>query len=122
MDEDNAVSSVPRIWLVTGCSSGLGRELVRSILVRGDKVIATARSLADLDYIHAMDGVADRCHHLELDVTMPERELAVRVRKAVAHMGRIDVLVNNAGFVMSGVWEETRYRWSSDGKNMEPRG
>ncbi|EKG17498.1 Short-chain dehydrogenase/reductase SDR [Macrophomina phaseolina MS6] len=106
MDGADAISSIPRVWLVTGCSSGLGRELVIAILARGDKVIPTARSLSDLDYIHAINGVADRYHPLELDVTMPELELLVKVRKAVAHMGRIDVLVNNAGFVMSGVWEE----------------
>jgi NAD(P)-dependent dehydrogenase (short-subunit alcohol dehydrogenase family) len=98
-----------RVWLVTGCSSGLGRELVNAILNRGDKAIATVRRLSDLEYVYAIPGVADRFHPVELDVTMPERELAARVREAIAQMGRIDVLVNNAGFVMSGVWEEIRY-------------
>ncbi|KIV99685.1 uncharacterized protein PV09_08676 [Verruconis gallopava] len=99
-------SSSPRVWLVTGCSSGIGRELVTAILSRGDKVIPTVRRLSDLEYVNAIPGATDRLYPLELDVTMPELELSAKVRNAIAHMGRIDVLVNNAGFVMSGVWEE----------------
>lgn len=109
MGSANVKSSVPRVWLVTGCSSGLGRQLVMAILARGDKVIPTVRRLSDLEYIYSMDGVTDKFYPLELDVTMPERELLAKVREAITHMGRIDVLVNNAGFVISGVWEEIRY-------------
>ncbi|KAF1817467.1 NAD(P)-binding protein [Eremomyces bilateralis CBS 781.70] len=98
--------STSKVWLVTGCSSGLGRELVTAILGRGDKVIPTARKLSDLEYMYSLDGAADNVHPIELDVTMPERELYIKIRGAVGHLGHIDVLVNNAGFVFSGVWEE----------------
>jgi NADP-dependent 3-hydroxy acid dehydrogenase YdfG len=110
MGNTNGVASVPgRVWLVTGCSSGFGRELVTAILSRGDRVIATARKRSDLEYVKTMPGSTDKFYPLELDVTMPERELFAKVREAIERVGRIDVLVNNAGFVMSGVWEEIGY-------------
>lgn len=97
----------PQVWLVTGCSSGLGRSLATAILARGDKIIATARNIADLDYINRLDGARERSLAITLDVTEPFERLRA-VDTAIAYFGTIDVLVNNAGFVVSGIWEELR--------------
>ncbi|KAF4994131.1 hypothetical protein FDECE_13231 [Fusarium decemcellulare] len=91
-----------KVWLVRGCSSGLGRCLVTAILARGDKVIATARQVSALKDIQNLDNV----RVLSLDVTSDQAELNVKVQEAQSFFGRIDVLVNNAGYVVSGVWEE----------------
>ncbi|KAF4970047.1 hypothetical protein FSARC_2865 [Fusarium sarcochroum] len=92
----------PKVWLVTGCSSGLGRCLVSAILERGDKVIATARQLSAIEELQYLDEVKI----LSLDVTSSQSILETKVQEAIALFGRIDVLVNNAGYVESGVWEE----------------
>lgn len=97
-----------KVWLVTGCSSGLGRHLVSAILARGDTVIATARNVSDLDYINDIEGAADRALPIKLDVTKPFDQLNNEVRKAIDHFGTVDVLVNNAGYLATGVWEEVR--------------
>ena len=103
------ISGRSRVWLVTGCSSGLGRHLACAILARGDRVIATARRLSDLHYVSSQEGGKDRAHCITLDVTAPYDEICAKINHAIEHFGRIDVLVNNAGFVVSGVWEELRY-------------
>jgi NAD(P)-dependent dehydrogenase (short-subunit alcohol dehydrogenase family) len=97
------------VWLVTGCSSGLGRELALAILGRGDKVIATARHVSDLDYIDQVKGSKDQVHKLVLDVSEPFDQLRKMIDAAVTLFGTIDVLVNNAGFLHCAVWEEIRY-------------
>lgn len=91
-----------RTWLVTGCSAGFGREFVSAIVARGDQVIATARNLTSLDAFSGQVGVKQ----LQLDVTASQLELDEKIREAISFFGKIDVLVNNAGFVGSGVWEE----------------
>lgn len=98
--------STVKVWLVTGCSSGLGRELVLAILARGDKVIATARRLSDLDYIKSIDGAEKRVLVVQLDVTQSFNQLQGKVDEAIGHFGSIDVLCTNASFIDSGVWEE----------------
>jgi NAD(P)-dependent dehydrogenase (short-subunit alcohol dehydrogenase family) len=92
------------VWLVTGCSSGFGSNIVRAALARGDKVVATARNPSQLEYLQNQSNVAV----LQLDVTAPQTVLSDKAQEAVAAFGRIDVLVNNAGYVLSGVWEELR--------------
>ena len=102
------VSSMPRstplVWLITGCSTGFGRTLVPAILARGDNVIATARKLSDLSYVEDLEGAKA----LQLDVTASEDIVREKAESALNLFGRVDVLVNNAGYVMSGVWEEVR--------------
>lgn len=98
----------PRVWLVTGCSSGLGWHLACAIVARGDRIIATARRLSDLDYLNSLDGGKERTHRITLDVTKSYDQIRAELDKAIAYFGYIDVLVNNAGFVVSGVWEELR--------------
>ncbi|KAF8956242.1 short chain dehydrogenase [Flammula alnicola] len=92
------------VWLITGTSSGLGRQLALEALKRGEKVIATgrARSIAKLE-----DLKAQGADILELDVTSPLEELQEVAKKAVAIHGRIDVLVNNAGYILVGALEES---------------
>jgi NAD(P)-dependent dehydrogenase (short-subunit alcohol dehydrogenase family) len=92
-----------KVWLITGTSRGFGREWAEAALERGDKVAATARNVASLDDLEERFG--DALLPLALDVT--DRE-AVFTAVARAHekFGRIDVVVNNAGFGHFGAIEE----------------
>ncbi|WP_037367131.1 oxidoreductase [Amycolatopsis orientalis] len=92
-----------RVWLITGCSSGFGRELALAALAAGDRVLATARdpkTLADL-----VESGGDRVRTAALDVTDPA-QIDAAVRAALEEFGRIDVLVNNAGHGSVGAVEE----------------
>lgn len=92
-----------KVWLITGCSSGLGQRLVHAVLSRGESVIATARNT------HSLPMETKEQPHLrtlQLDVTAPQEVLSDKIRDAVAIFGHIDVLVNNAGYVASGVLEQ----------------
>ncbi|ARW11823.1 MULTISPECIES: SDR family NAD(P)-dependent oxidoreductase [Acetobacter] len=84
-----------KIWFVTGSSRGLGRDIVEAALAAGDSVVATARKPADLDAVVAQYG--DRVFPLALDVTDARAAQAAALR-AKEHFGRIDVVVNNAGY------------------------
>ncbi|MEU7897692.1 SDR family NAD(P)-dependent oxidoreductase [Nonomuraea sp. NPDC049152] len=92
-----------KVWFVTGSSRGLGRNFVEAALSRGDKVAATARNTTHLDALVAVYG--DAVLPLELDVT---KRAAVfeSVKRAKEHFGRLDVIVNNAGYGLSGAVEE----------------
>jgi NAD(P)-dependent dehydrogenase (short-subunit alcohol dehydrogenase family) len=92
-----------KVWFLTGASRGFGRIWAEAALERGDKVVATARStqsLADL-----AERYGDRLLPLALDVTNPEQARSV-VAQAHAHFGRLDVIVNNAGYALVGAVEE----------------
>lgn len=93
----------PRVWFITGCSTGFGRELVLQALKRGDKVIATARNVSKL-----ADLEAEGAKILPLDVTADLGSLKQSAATAYAVYDRIDILVNNAGYLCSGSIEETR--------------
>src|SRR6201991_2104524 len=92
------------IWFITGTSRGLGRALTIAALEAGDQVVATARSPKQLDDL--VDRWGDRILPLELDVSLPEQAGAA-VAAAVEHFGRIDVVVNNAGYANLGPIETT---------------
>lgn len=92
-----------RVWFITGTSSGLGRALARRVVERGDAVVATARRAATLDDLVA--AAPDRVLAQPLDVTAPGQPQSA-VRAAVARFGRIDVVVNNAGYGVVGALEE----------------
>jgi len=91
-----------------GTSSGFGRRLVKSALGRGDRVIATARSLEKLqDLVASCDPkVRDNLRILQLDIAEGEAALKVKADEAAAMWGQIDVLVNNAGIAFPGLLEE----------------
>ena len=92
-----------KVWLITGASSGFGRSIAEAALAAGDSVVASARrpaALADLVSAHP-----DRVLALELDVTDSSR-IPAAVAEAVGWRGRIDVLVNNAGYALVGAVEE----------------
>lgn len=92
-----------RVWLVTGCSAGFGRELASAALAAGDRVMATARRPEQLGDVLAAGG--DRARAAALDVTDPE-QVQDAVARTVAEFGRIDVVVNNAGYGSVGAVEE----------------
>ncbi|KAF9466010.1 hypothetical protein BDZ94DRAFT_282879 [Collybia nuda] len=97
-----------RVWLITGTTSGFGKRLVHSVLARGDRVIATARSQDKLDGLlkDCDAGVRDNLRTLQLDITEGEASLREKADKAAAFWGQIDVLVNNAGIGFPGLLEE----------------
>jgi NAD(P)-dependent dehydrogenase (short-subunit alcohol dehydrogenase family) len=92
-----------KIWFITGTSRGFGREWAVAALDRGDKVAATARNAAALDELVAKYG--DAVLPIQLDVTDREADFAA-VRRAHEHFGRLDVVVNNAGYGQFGMVEE----------------
>ena len=92
------------VWLVTGSSRGFGRRIVEAALERGDLVVATAREVSALDEIVQQHG-AERIMVAELDVAEPAAANRV-VARAVDRFGRLDVVVNNAGYANSGSIEE----------------
>jgi NAD(P)-dependent dehydrogenase (short-subunit alcohol dehydrogenase family) len=92
-----------RVWLITGSSSGFGRELARAALRAGDRVVATARRPEALDDLVA--SAPERVLPAALDVTRTE-DVEAAVAAALERFGRIDVLVNNAGHGSVGAVEE----------------
>lgn len=98
-------TATPATWFVTGTSRGLGAELVRQLLSRGDNVAATTRSV---DRLHAaLSGVdTERLLALEVDLT-DAAAVDAAVTATVDRFGRLDVVVNNAGYGFIGAVEET---------------
>ncbi len=95
------MSSDTPVWFVTGCSTGFGRQIVHAVLARGWRVVATARNPASLVEFTTNPKVLVAA----LDVTIPAQITAV-VAQAEATFGRIDVLVNNAGYGYLSAVEE----------------
>jgi NAD(P)-dependent dehydrogenase (short-subunit alcohol dehydrogenase family) len=83
------------VWMITGASRGLGRALAQEVLAAGYRVVLAARRPADVADLLAEAG--DRAMAVTLDVT-DKRQVASAVTEATARSGRIDVLVNNAGY------------------------
>jgi NAD(P)-dependent dehydrogenase (short-subunit alcohol dehydrogenase family) len=98
MAQDNS-----RVWLITGSSSGFGRHLAEAALTAGDRVVASARRPESLEELVLLD--PDRVLAVELDVARTE-QIDAAVDAALARFGRIDVLVNNAGYGSVGAVEE----------------
>lgn len=92
-----------KVWFITGTSRGFGREWTIAALERGDKVAATARDTSSLDDLVEKYGSA--LLPLQLDVTSRDDDFAA-VKQAVDHFGRLDIVVNNAGYGHFGFIEE----------------
>jgi len=92
-----------KIWFITGASKGFGREWAEAALERGDKVAATARKLETLDAL--VDTHGDAVLPIQLDVTDREADFSA-VKTAADHFGKLDVVVNNAGYGHFGMIEE----------------
>ncbi|OBX36089.1 2-(R)-hydroxypropyl-CoM dehydrogenase [Halomonas elongata] len=92
-----------KTWLITGTSTGLGRLLTERLLERGDRVVATLRQSGVLDELLQRHG--DRLHALTLDVT-DTKAIRTVMQEAFERMGRIDVVVSNAGYGLFGAGEE----------------
>jgi NAD(P)-dependent dehydrogenase (short-subunit alcohol dehydrogenase family) len=92
-----------KVWFITGTSRGFGREFAQSALERGDRVAATARDASSLDDLVAKYG--DAVLPLALDVT-DRNAVHTAVDTAHQHFGRLDVVVNNAGYGLFGMVEE----------------
>jgi NAD(P)-dependent dehydrogenase (short-subunit alcohol dehydrogenase family) len=93
-----------KVWLITGSSRGFGRSLAEAVLANGDRLIATARKPEQLAALTERYG--DRVRTVTLDVTNQEQVKAA-VESAIQAFGRLDVLVNNAGYGNIASIEET---------------
>lgn len=95
---------INKIWFITGISSGLGKALAQTVIENGDFVIGTFRNQTQADVFNNQH--KDEAFALTLDITKPtEIEKAVKI--VTDKFGKIDVLVNNAGFGFAGAIEET---------------
>lgn len=92
-----------RVWFVTGASRGIGAALVAQLLDAGENVVATSRDAAP---IIARHGSSPQLLALAMDVTN-ESQIVTAIESALVRFGRIDVLVNNAGYGHIGIFEET---------------
>jgi len=101
---NNIGNKLPRTWFITGASSGFGMAFAQFALERGDNVVATGRSVGKLDALVAQ--APDRVLAQKLDVTKAA-DIQPAVDAAVRRFGRIDYLLNNAGYGIVGAVEET---------------
>jgi len=92
-----------KIWFITGASRGFGRVWTEAVLQRGDKVAATARKLNSIADFKEKYG--ENVLTLEMDVTNPE-QVKTAVVQAHAHFGKLDIVLNNAGYSLVGTIEE----------------
>lgn len=92
-----------KVWLITGCSTGFGRSLAEAVLKHGDRLLATARKPEQLQVL--VDQYPEQVKIFRLDVT-DINEVKATVEAAQKAFGRIDVLVNNAGYGLIGALEE----------------
>ena len=92
-----------KTWFITGTSRGFGREWAIAALERGDRVAGTARDTSTLDDL--VERYGDAIAPIELDVTDREADFGA-VKQAHEHFGRLDIVVNNAGYGHFGMVEE----------------
>jgi len=92
-----------KVWFITGASKGFGREWTEAALERGDRVAATARDTSTLDDLVSKHG--DAVLPIQLDVNDRAADVTA-VQQAAEHFGRLDVVINNAGYGHFGMIEE----------------
>lgn len=103
MAHQNETSGGNKVWFITGASRGFGRIWAEAALKRGDKVAATARKLASIADLKEKYGA--NVLTLELDVTKAD-QAKTAVTQAHMHFGRLDIILNNAGYSLVGTIEE----------------
>jgi NAD(P)-dependent dehydrogenase (short-subunit alcohol dehydrogenase family) len=91
------------VWFITGCSTGFGLELAKAVIARGWRAVVTARDAASVAALS--EGHEDTVLAIALDVTKPE-QIKAAVAAADQRFGRLDVLVNNAGYGYQSAIEE----------------
>lgn len=97
-------TNMSKVWFVTGAGSGIGAGIARAALQAGDRVVATGRNLDKVR--NALDDIAsENVAFIRLDVA-DEAQVKAAVEEAVKKFGRIDVLINNAGYSLLGNFEE----------------
>lgn len=99
----SGASDQPRRWFITGCSTGIGREIASAVLARGDRAAVTARKRESVEDL--VDKYPNQAIGLALDVTVPE-QVTSAVTTAEETLGAIDILVNNAGYGYMAALEE----------------
>jgi NAD(P)-dependent dehydrogenase (short-subunit alcohol dehydrogenase family) len=102
-DFQHGKPDMTKTWMITGANRGLGLEMARAVLGAGHNVVATARKP---EAIEAALGASSNLLAVKLDVTQPDQAEAA-VAAAKERFGRIDVLVNNAGYGQLGWFENT---------------
>jgi len=100
---DQKTTDTAKVWFITGASRGFGRVWTEAALKRGDKVVATARKMESIAALNEEFG--NNVLTLELDVTNAAQAKEA-VQKAHAHFGRLDIVLNNAGYSLVGTIEE----------------
>ena len=93
-----------KVWFITGCSTGFGRELAKEVLQAGYKAVVTARNTKDI--VDIISAYPETALAVQLDVTNAAA-IESSVEQAIQHFGSIDVLVNNAGIGYFGAIEES---------------
>lgn len=93
---------MPKVFLVTGTSTGFGHSLIQEVLNRGDYAVATARKPETLKFTNT---TAENYLSVKLDITSKE-SISKAFQVAMQKFGRIDVVVNNAGYGLTGCFEE----------------
>lgn len=98
------MASAAKTWLITGASSGIGMELALKALACGDRVIVTSRSLGRLDHLKAKGAAPVR-----LDHNQSFEHVKSAVKEALGIYKGVDIIVNNAAYVQTGMLEEATY-------------
>jgi NAD(P)-dependent dehydrogenase (short-subunit alcohol dehydrogenase family) len=92
-----------KVWLITGTSKGLGLQLTKLLLSLGHKVVATSRDVAPLE--EQISTNKENFYPIALDITS-DQDVKEKIESAIYRFGRIDVVVNNAGYSLVGSMEE----------------
>lgn len=93
-----------RVWLITGCSSGFGRQIAIAAASIGDTVIAASRSPDKIQDLKKAGNVFPQA----LDVCASDEQVKATVSDILARFGHIDILINNAGYILEGAIEECK--------------
>jgi len=101
------------VWFITAASSGFGKQIALEALKNGHRVIATARSAKKLEDLKSKGAVT-----MDLDVVQPLDELKAIVKSAHDQYGRIDFLINAAGYILEGAVEEATPKETYDAFNV----